>query len=164
MFDRLATEAAESAESMLELAESEEYAANEEVVESDFSEMTAALLEGLELYAELIEDEDIDEGKMPTDDEDAEGSKGKKKDEPEDLEKEEAKEPSPDDGGDDQDADGEDDDSIAKNSGKKDEGCADGMGMPKADDEEPADDEAGKSKKPDVKPEMEGKAKGKGKK
>jgi hypothetical protein len=40
MFDALADEAAESADSMVEISESEEFEPNEEVVESDFAEMT----------------------------------------------------------------------------------------------------------------------------
>lgn len=72
MFLNLSEEAADSAEGMLELAESDNDV-NEEAVETDFAAMTAALSEGLEIYADLIES--VPTASM-TSDEDAKGDVG----------------------------------------------------------------------------------------
>jgi hypothetical protein len=59
-YDQLAEEAAESAETLLHLSESDEDL-NGSAIEEDFTSMTSALVEGLEIYADLVEEDESEE-------------------------------------------------------------------------------------------------------
>jgi hypothetical protein len=153
-FAALADEAADSAEGLLSVTESADEM-DEDLVESDFQSMTEALLEGLEVYADLIEgddDEDTEEpenqagGKGKDDDDDGDKNDSIAKKEDRDALKPDLKK-----GHSDKDADGDEDDTIAKDEAAE---CADGeMGMDKTDgEEEPA-------KKKGMPPEFESKKK-----
>lgn len=126
MFDKLAEEAADSARSMLEIAESEEFEPNFAVVEQDFSGMTEALCEGLEVYADLLEAQGGEPTASMTSDEDAKGDEGGAKD--------------------------TDHDQIAKNEDDKEGDEMDERPHGEPDGDE---DEVAKIGKPDVKPETD---------